>query len=79
MERHTARYVSFDSIEDGLRWGQERPQATEPRFGANQQVKGHVRVCVPFSQLVCRRAPPLPRLPGRDSPSHWPLTAAVAV
>jgi hypothetical protein len=25
------------------------------------------------------RAPPLPRPPGRDSPSRWPLTAAVAV
>src|SRR4029450_13743304 len=48
MERHTARYASLASTEDGLRWGQERPQATEPRAGANQQVKGHVRVCAPF-------------------------------
>ena len=32
----------------------ERPQATEPRSGANQQVKGHVRVCAPFKHAADR-------------------------
>jgi hypothetical protein len=59
----------FDSTEDGLRWGQERPQATEPRSGANQQVKGHVRVCTlqvvrVSSRTAQRRKAPRPRLDG---------------
>jgi hypothetical protein len=47
MERHTARYASFDTTLDGLRMV-ERLQRTGLPSRANQQVRGCIRVCAPF-------------------------------